>query len=314
MPRRGILLAMSRALLCVAVLGSLLSAQTVVPSIAAATPLPCNLVVGAQTTNQTVPVGPLPNVGGVAAVGGAGLAPEFARVNWVAGAGSTDATFRLSLSTQVQNGSVAHAGPGEIVVTFAGAGTAALPARFELSVNLVGIQPVQLAVDTGNNGTWDWQYGMTPLVGTTPDLVAQPLQFRVGYDLTAVLPGSAQVDLELRLVPDAITVVPMAVDCGIANTYAVGALWDTRFADLELRAGWSAWHVVGISSQPQLLLSSLTLTAAPCLVVPSLDLVLRTGTLNLPMPAAVRPITLYAQLLDVLPHVRVSDAYLIHLR
>ena len=54
---------------------------------------------------------------------------------------------------------------------------------------------------------------------------------------------------------------------------------------------------------------ALTLTPVPCLLVPRPDLVLRTGTIFLQIPQAVRPIVLFTQLVDVTPGLLVSDAF-----
>jgi len=286
-------------------------AQTVTTSVAALTPLPCSVVVGTQTISQTVPAGPLANFGWAGAHG-AGTALESAQLAWQAGAGSTDATFRLHLSTNVSSGNVAHVGAGEILFTFAGAGPVAMPARYLGGFQVAGSGASQLRVDVGNDGTIDWSAGAGPLAGVSADLVAQPLQIRVLFDHLAAAPGASEIELELRIVPDnGIHVLPLATDCGIANEYAVGALWATTYADLELRARYTAWHVLGFTSQPQLLPTSLTMTGMPCLVVPSTDLVLRTGTWFVPIPPVLRPITLHVQLVDIVPFVRVSDAFAI---
>jgi hypothetical protein len=297
------------AVAILATTGALLPAQTVTVAAAALTPLTCAVTVGTQVSSQTVPAGPVANFGFIGVnpatlLGSASLA-------WTGSATPTLAVMTMTFATHLNGATSARIGPGEFLVTFTGNSPTPMPVRYEAIAAYSGTTAVQIAVDTGNDGTIDWQFGAGPFAGSVANLAAQPLPLRVVFDNQTLAAGSSLVTLSLRVLPDqGIHVVPMPVNCGLFNNpYSVEALFDTTFADLQIRASTTAWHVLGLQAQPLLLPPSLTLTPVPCLVIPRPDVVLRTGTIFLAIPAAVRPIVLYTQLLDFTPGLRVSDAF-----
>lgn len=295
-----------------AIAGVVLPAQTVSISAAALTPIPCVVTVGTQTISQSLPVGPLASFGGFGASIPGAPAVGQAQFGWSGTATPTYAEFLLSLATNLDGSGVARVGPGEVLVTFTGSSAAAMAIRYHGEVAILGSggTTAWCAVDVGNNGTIDWQPGQGQLFGTVADLVAQPLQLRVLFDDIRAVAGSGQVRITLRVTPDnGIHVFRLPTNCGIYNSLTVEPLFDTSIADLQFRSMYTTWHVLGLQQQPQLLPAALTLTAQPCFVMPTPDLVLRTGQFYLPIPAAVRPVVLYAQLVDLAPYVRVSDTF-----
>ncbi len=297
-------------LACVVSLGSLLTAQTVVPTVLVAAPVACAVTVGTQVATQTLQAGPVGNQGVFSVVGG-GPGYNAAAVDWDASVTSADATFRVSLTTILGSGTFAHVGTGEFVVSFAGAGPAAIPVRYTGDVRVTGNGlSTSVAVDVGNDGTFDWFPGFAPLSGAAADLVAQPLQMRVLLDASSHLQGTFEVEFELRLRPDyGIHTLPVAANCGTFNTLAVATPWDRTTGDVQLRAGQPALQVLGLSAPMQLLPPSLTLAPLPCFLVPAPDALHYTDRWSLQIPQAFRPITLHAQLVDFVPAVRVSDAF-----
>jgi hypothetical protein len=290
---------------------SLLPAQTVAVSASALTPLTCTVTVGTVATTQTVPAGPVSSFGQVqAGTGGPFVVTGTAALSWSGTSTPTNALMTLNFYTFLNGADRARVGPGEMLVTFAGISATARPVRFEGVVSGVATSLLQLSVDIGNNGTIDWQFGGGPLGGSIADLTTQPLVMRVLFDALWVNPGTSSFQFALRVVPDnGIHVIPMATSCGLQWQYSVEPLFDTSVADLMLHSSVTAWHVLGLQSQPAMLPQALTLTPVPCLLVPRPDLVLRTGTIFLQIPQAVRPIVLFTQLVDVTPGLLVSDAF-----
>jgi hypothetical protein len=299
---------MCRSLRALALLAvpSLSCAQSVVVASTALTPVTCQVAVGALAQTQTLPAGTLAATGSMGAVL-TSAAPSAANFGWTGWASPTEAVFTLTTQTQLAATGQARVGPAQVLITFTGVSAAAMPVRYEASVQYATSSTL-LYVDLGNNGTVDW-YGSGAFAGTVADLAAQPLLFRVLFDDQRLAAGDGYVRLTLRVVPDRVHALRMATDCGIANAYSVSGLFDTTFADLEIRSQYTAWHVLGLQTQPALLPPALTQTTAPCLVIPSPDAVLRTGTIWLPVPLAVRPITLHTQLVDFAGGLRVSDTF-----
>lgn len=278
------------------------AAQNVTTSLAALTPLTYATAAG----TATVAAGPLAAQGFLGAPGGGtGLA------SWSTGVSMTEAEFELALS----GSGAAAIGPSQLLLTIASTGPLSVPLRYEAAFDqLTGSGFLQFGLDVGNDGTVDWQYGQgAAFVATAPDVSVQPLQLRVLVDYQNSGLGSTDfsVRFRLRAVRDGIYALPLATDCGVNNTYSVGSLLDTTFADLVLRSQYTSFHVLGLAPAPTLLPPALTLTTQPCLLVPSPDYVVRTGSLFLAVPQSLRPLVLHSQIADFAQTggLRVSNAY-----
>ena len=287
-----------------------LPAQTVVVSAMALTPVTCQVTVGAVAQTQSLPVGPLAASGSLGPTLGA---PSFgsAQLGWSAAASETAAEFLLTTYTQLAGGQ-ARVGPGELLVTFTGVAPTAMPVRFEVTVEYTGDSGStrQLALDVGNDGTIEW-HGLPwpPFGAPVADLTTQPLVLRVILDDLRTVPGQSSARLRIRVVPDHVHVLRMATNCGLPHAYSVDGFFDRSQADLQIRGSPVAWHVFGLQTQPALLPASLTLTTVPCFVIPRPDVVLRSGTIFLAVPPALRPVSFFTQLLDFAGGLRVSDAF-----
>lgn len=305
--------------LCVSFGGSLL-AQTVAASLTALTPLQCTVVQGAATSQQTLPVGPLSALGQVAASLGNPGNLASATFGWAASSSASESLVSLTFANQLDGAGSTSVDPGEILITFTGNSPTAFPVRYvaDFAVLDGGGSSPWVRVDRDNDGTIDWTMGGGVFAGSIADLSAQPLQLRVLFSELRSQPGAQILRLNLRVVPDnGVVVTPILADCSDGlMTYTVRPVFDTSLVDVEMRSSNIEWHVLGLGVQPTLLPPALTLTSLPCLLVPSPDSVLRTGTLYLRIPAAVRPITLYSQLLMLRPGYgfRVSDGYIVTAR
>ena len=302
-----------RSCLLLAALPALLPAQTVTATLSALNPLTVTTSAGSQS------VGPGP----LAPAGTLGTStPGPGTFSWSAGVGTTEAGLLLDWSG---NGT-ASIGPSELLLTIAApTATQAIPLRFEGRFEDLGaVGFLQMGVDIGNDGTVDWQLGQgtSPVVvsGDSPDVASQPIQLRLILDYQQQGAAATQQQtfrFRLRATRGGVFVQRLATDCGLFQNYTAAASLEPGpsavFGDvLELRSQGTRWHVVGLSPQPTLLPPALTLTTYPCLVIPAADLVIRTGTLFLGVPAAAsRPLVLHSQLLDFLPSqgLRASDSY-----
>lgn len=281
-------------------LSALLPAQNVSMSVTALTSVGYTTAAGTQTIGP----GPLPASGSLNSPGSA-----LGSLYWSTSVSLTTAELLLGFS----GSGATTIGPGEFLVTIASTGPASLPLRFEgfwEQLDLAGF--LQFDIDVGNDGTVDWQLNQSPtFAGAVPDLAVQPLQLRFVVGYAQVSPANFHTRFRLRAMRDGIYAFPLATNCGVYHDYNVSPLFDTSVADLSIRSQYLSWHVVGLAPTPALLPPALTLTTQPCLLVPSPDLVLRTGTLYLAVPQAVRPIVLHTQLVDFAPAggLRVSNAY-----
>lgn len=300
-------------------LGGPLVAQSVLPSLDALTPLQCRVAQGAATAQQSLPAGPLGPFGEVAA--SLGSPPQVASValGWSAGSSLSESVVALTFTSQLGGPGSAVIDPAEILVTFTGNSPSPFPVRFVADVSAVGLGGAPLVrIDRDNDGSIDWTLGSGTFAGSIADLSTQPLRLRVLCQQSTTQVGDQILRLNLRVLPDnGIVVTPIRADCSSGQVgYTVQPLFDNSQVDLVLRSSLTEWHVLGLAAQPQLLPPALTLTSLPCLLVPSPDLVLRTGTIYLRIPPAVRPISLYSQLalLQTGSGFRVSDAYLVTAR
>src|SRR5690606_29951681 len=107
----------------------------------------------------------------------------------------------------------------------------------------------------------------------------------------------ASGQLDLRVVPGDASALRLPTNCYNPNLYQVDPLF-SPYADFQLTTSFGAygtWQVLGFSLQPTTLPITLTGTPVPCTLMPTADYVLRTPTMFLQVPAALRPLTIYAQ-------------------
>lgn len=107
-----------------------------------------------------------------------------------------------------------------------------------------------------------------------------------------------------------IHVFRIPTNCGSSAEFSVDTLFNPTFADLRSSSSYVTWHVLGLAPQPALLPVALTQTTAPCVLIPSPDVVIHTGAIFLKIPPVIRPTTLHLQLVDLTPAgLRVSDTF-----
>jgi hypothetical protein len=283
-------------------LASGLAAQSVTTSIRAVMPLTVQSTNGSQSAQATQPAGPLPDPGQVRAQ--MTIADEvsaaWSSYSWP---GYSEASLFHILASPPSQPIFGAALNHEFVISFTAAG-GAVPAVLVLDrqhTETGGIPQPLIAIDVGNDGFID-HFGAGMFYSSPLTIGAQPLEVRVVVSSTIAGLGSSMTNVKVKLLPVNNTMVfQHAMGCGPGP----GALEQAHllppyevFADRGVDAlinfqGALAVFVVGFTQQPVLLPA---IGFIPCLLVPSPDVVLfQTTALHLPLPAAVRPITVHVQ-------------------
>lgn len=210
--------------------------------------------------------------------------------------------FQYEISGAVGSAGTASAAvaPHDVVVTLQAAAwrdvTLFTDITTEVSPN--GIAP-RMDVDIGDDGTIE--FSTTQTAGSvTLSVGPTPLQIRISTEGQANTPGSINPSFRSRLLmriePDN-HISKSLVAAGCANLLVANQAFAHDGIRLEVPYTFSpVIAVLGLSAQPALLPSGGA--QLPCLLVPSLDLVVllpANGGFNLPIPPALRPINIYVQ-------------------
>ena len=275
-----------------------LSAQISV-SLSAVTPIVVEASDGAAVATNSLPAGPLPggsywdvstevpSTGISSLFGGEAVSePTVARVSL--GGGMTVPVAGASARHDLVEFRIEYTAP------------TATPVRFEIDyVDIVpaGAPQPRADIDVFDDGSFDYVNGVS--VGPIPSYVVgpQPLVVRVVMEAEMAQVGDLFHDLYIRLLPDHPTqIVPMAAGCTPFAPLVEPSFVDTG---LQLRNQWPTGtlgvFVFGLGLQPQTLGS---LPTMPCLLLPQPDVALfvpQFASVHVPLPAAVRPVTLWVQ-------------------
>lgn len=304
-----------------------LAAQTVQASLEALQPLVVSATTGAgQTSQNSVPAGPL------AASGAVVLNPAMG-ITAVGGWGSTVAdsgtTLTVGSVVSVAAGSAGSASVGPLEFRVSLGASSPTNARIELSRfdNLNGsVGAATMSVDLNDDGQYEianLSASYSVLSGSSfafsRPLGAAPAKFRVRISNQATAPGGSNCSLRIKVLPDTgITTTPTAVNCVPDADVQFTGFPVFPNSGYVFRAATSfgsrpAVMVVGLAQQPILLPQ---IGPAPCVLVPRPDVLLpvlpmEVVTLNIPLPPSVRPVTLQGQLvyLEAQGQLSVSDAW-----
>lgn len=288
-------------------------AQVVTSTLTALTPIVAEVQSAAQTAQASQPVGPLPPSGSIEAnllVGGLG---PFAQVGWFADANTT-AYSRAGIAHDLESVGAPvtlSVAPHEILVHFTATTTVSVQIELQRWSGLsVGAPHPQVAIDLGNDGTIDWN----DLPAGLPQLSAAVIG-AAGYDVRVILgatvqgPGYSTTTLSIAAHADnALNIALDALGCATTTSpspyqFEPIAVFADSGVDLLFDAGGvPSVIVLGLGLQPLLLPTNF---GAACLVTPSRDAVLAIPfsqyPLHIPLPAAVRPVTLRSQAVGLTP-------------
>jgi hypothetical protein len=285
-----------------------LTAQSVTASLSALTPLSVQFTNGVVVPNALHPVGPLAATG-LLRVGSA-TSEDAAVTAWSAQTGATQSFVRLeqALYSPLPNSQfVGRAGAHELLVEFAATGAIDARLRIDRVVDVTpGVPGPLVELDFDNDGVIDVT---GPPVGQPVTLtrsLATPLRIRVVLDSRLVGTGSSSARVDFLLTPENdVTVSRSIVEC-LATwppppflppppPFAAPA-FAGRGVHLTVPPAWTgpAVLVLGTSAQPTLIGVS---SGLPCWLLPTPQIVLYepSGGLTVPLPAALRPLTFFAQ-------------------
>jgi hypothetical protein len=276
---------------------SSLDAQTVGVSLSAINTLTVAVGDGQQTVTNSSPTGPLPDQGEVVAW----LPSAVADIRW-SGGGASSAWARITQQAVVApgtTGATSNSGPHEILVRF----TSAVPLQVKLNASRI-VQATPAApwpamdLDLGNDGSLEAANlsTLTPAVWSA-SFGPQPLEVRVVLNASVGTAAAVVNELFLWLEPDdGIELRHVVAGCNptlpppppFANRQFDGSI----VLVMQEPPGTIAVAVIGFAPQPAFLGLNMGL---PCLLLPSPDVLVVQPVVSLPLPASVRPVTLYVQ-------------------
>lgn len=287
---------------CIVLFLSPVVAQSVSVAVTTATPIVANAFssVSGLSSNEMLPANTAidsylanPLVGGAEA-----------RSQWVAFATAGEARAEWRQMVQVVENAPSFAGAsGELLMHLTA--TSGVPVTIELS-RVLGATPGAMApacsIDVGDDGSFEVQAtgsSVVTLVGIV--LGPQPLAIRLRSSVAQI--GNGMVDLELK-----VHVRPQnSLSSGVAVAGCTGSTlfayptFESQGLRFVALAADPVLLVVGLSVQPVLLPSP---SPTACLLLPAPDLlVLLVGQseFTLPLPPVVRPVTFWAQGVELSP-------------
>ena len=312
-----------------------LCAQQFTTSATLLSPLTCSASTGGAPVVKQTPAGlQPPNSTLMAFAYTAAFESSIAMARWQTESSASKQVFRLDLSAlnnsyyAANPAMSADVGPVDMLLEF-DAPPAQVPVSYTIRFtppNPASAPCYGFSVDIDNDGVVDWaptQGGNYNAVGT---MGPQPLSMRLNAALSQAGNGEVGMSVTITVVPDlGIDIQQITSGCAPGwppflspGTYLVTApVLQPNGGDVNFEMPNSAFsvpvHVIGLSSAPTPL-SSFGLPSSS-VGIPSPDLLRIQPLLSLSIPAAVRPVTLYAQALSLgnLPTLNLgiatSDAY-----
>ncbi len=224
------------------------------------------------------------------------------------GANAASSWFESVFPTEVQVSWLQQVGVQEPAPSFAGAGGELLfhlaapvstPVLVECS-RLLGMTPGALApacsIDIGDDGVVEMTGLTSASISALVVLGPQPLPIRLRSVVTQIGPGEVDLELRLRVVPqNSLVISPVGAGCDGTTALLAAPSFVGTGVRFQTVTQDPVVLVLGLGVQPTVLPAPFPL---PCLLLPSPDLLvlLMPGQdLTLPLPAAVRPVTLWAQ-------------------
>lgn len=301
-------------------IASSLAAQTVSATVTALAPLTAQCTSGSQSSGNSLPAGLLsPAYNATASIAQGGATQQQAMVDGFMI--QTDRQVQVTATNFLLGNSVGAAqscsSSQDLLVQLTATGTApvllTVSPRFELSA---GVPAPLLEIDVGNDGVVEWigMFGTTQLGNFV--LGTQPLPIRMRLVSTLPIPPASfglqsTAAINLYVSPDnQVAITQNVVGCaGLGSMEPPAPVFDGRGVDLFTSP---AVFVLGFGTQPVLLGPQSPLPfLGGCLLLPTPDVLSfeLDGQLRLPLPPALRPVTLYAQAVLVGPTFSLSDGY-----
>ncbi len=294
------------------------TAQSVQSSLAAAAPLVVSATAVGVTMSQSQPAGLLAASGLLTADVSDPAGHASAGLRWTADFGSSlagpDGERRFQITHTCSIGSFgaaeAYSGPHEFLIQLQA--SAQTPVRIlvsHLQAVTGGVNAPGLSVDLGDDGILDYTSAYSAQLGFVRMLDATPLAIRVLIGGGMSLPNgglaSALEQVTIRVVPEHhIGVVTTMLGC-TGQPLPVSQLFAIDGVQIDMPVPTSplgvAVLVLGLGAQPSLL-GTISPTGLPCLLLPQPDALLLVSQgvpAVLQIPAAARPVSVYAQTVEL---------------
>jgi hypothetical protein len=258
---------------------------------------------GPQTQTTTIPTGPLSPIGALTASAGGAADNGLAFFSWVTSGSETQFGVNLNAECFTAGSGSASVAPLDVVlmVSHPTPISVALDATVFAAAPNGAATPAR-AIDVLDDGSFELtEFTQQTLasvlqVGPTP----VPIRCRLALDLD--VPGSSRVSFSMTLRPAETLVQPIASGCATAPYFVTPRFDGGVDYGTSNVLGGSMFAVFGLQTQPVYLGNYAwpnSPVVLPCSLVPSPDLVTFLSPTSfvqtLPIPAAVRPITLFSQ-------------------
>lgn len=264
----------------------------------ALTPITATAISGSVVHAPGQPVGTLLDYGNVAA----SALGTNAFVSWSGGTSTRESTttLRHELSVPTNSGGTSLTLIGtEILIEY----TAPVPTPVYLEISIemqmpAGATAPSLNVDINNNGIIDVSSG-NPSGGGIFVIGTQPFAVRLQSTANFSLDGDMIASIHVNVTPrNQLSIYTAATGCLAPGLSVAPSFLGTGLvAEQRMPHNAPSVLVLGLQMQPILLSSANPLTSLPCLLIPRPDFTVAMVNSNyeLAIPAAVRPINIYAQ-------------------
>lgn len=286
-------------------------------SLSASAPVTLNASFGSVAQSSTLPAGPMPAVGGQSASAASFGGSTTVALDWHTDVRATELYCELAARCDASGFLTGQSTAPASDFLLALSAPTAMSVQILLEKEIAGVSwalvPVT-RVDVGNDGSEELTEALTgdaAPVFVTLDPTPLLVRCRVGAQLNG--PGSVLGKVRVRVMPRDIQVMPWITACGPELLSLLPRL------DGGLQCVHSplftdpAVLVLGLEAQPLFLGSAMGL---PCLLLPRPDLVTLIAPWTpfvLPIPAAVRPVQVYAQTVSLgVFGLTVSTGYRVH--
>ena len=299
-----------------------LAGQTVTATVASLTPASVQCTSGTQTASNSLPAGPLGFAyNTIASIAQGGSTQMQAMVDgfMIQDDGRVQVTATNFLyGTAIATPVTANASQDLLVQLSA---TSAAPVQITVAPRLelsAGVPAPLLEIDVGNDGQVDWigMFGAASLghflLGTQPLSIRMRLVSSISVSPNNFDQSTAAINLFVE--PDNQVIVTQNVfGCaGPGSMEPPAPVFEGRGVDILTSP---AVVVIGFGTQPLLLGPQSPLPfVTGCLLLPTPDVLSwqPTGQLRLPLPPALRPLTLHVQAVMIGPMFALSDGYRIY--
>jgi hypothetical protein len=287
------------AVLAAAALSLAAAAQVPTVTILAATPVGVHAATAGASRVETLPAGAVgANRLRVEALGIAAGDRAEASTFWGGARHETELRFDWNHQLTVEGASVGSARTdlADIVVEIDSPTAIEVDLTISAASSLAAGMVVPVArADVGDDGSFEFDESTAGARRLRVQIGTSPLRVRLRTQIELSGPGQASLWLSLAAKPvNSLVITSFELGCTTGTPFLIRPSFVDR--GVLCQAGFPpVFAVFGFSQQPRFLAGTLS---PNCLLVPSLDVVVALsalGSFSIPLPAAARPITFWAQ-------------------